>query len=201
MGTWWIAPRTTGNISQLLSSSKGKAISTNDGWKLTSKGKKRVVEICGPAGAREAAHVSPALRNLLPKIKNLHSKDFLEESIACYEHELYRAAVVLSWVGAVSLLQDHVVSECLAEFNAEALRRDAKWKKAKNSGDLVRLKEKEFLDIIDQLSIIDKNVKQELSKCLTLRNSCGHPNKLDIKQLTAANHLEILTLNVFAIFS
>jgi hypothetical protein len=112
----------------------------------------------------------------------------------------YRAAVVLSWAGAVALLYDYVVANHLAAFNIEANKRDAKWKSAKNSDDLALMKEFDFLQILQALSIIGKSVKTELERALKFRNGCGHPNSLQIGENKVAAHIEDLTLNVFAKF-
>jgi len=107
---------------------------------------------------------------------------------------------VLIWVGAVAVLQDEVVAKKLPEFNAEALRRDAKWKAAKDADGLSRMKEADFLVIIEAIAVIGKNVRQELEGCLKLRNGCGHPNSLKLGENKVAAHLETLILNVFAKF-
>ena len=122
----------------------------------------------------------------------------MKEAIACFENRLYRAAVVLSWSGAVSVLQNHIVNKRLTDFNAEAQRRNRKWRDALNSDDLGLMREYEFLDVLESLSVIGKNVKFELKKCLQLRNGCGHPNSLSIGPHQVAAHLEILLLNVFS---
>jgi hypothetical protein len=75
---------------------------------------------------------------------------------------MLRAAVVLSWVGAIGVLYDHVVAYELVSFNAVATRRDAKWKLAKLNDDLSRMKEYDFLNALEAISVIGKNVKQEL---------------------------------------
>ena len=123
----------------------------------------------------------------------------------CYEAHLYRAAVVLSWVGAVRVLYDHVVAHHLPAFNAEATKRQnpkQPWKPAKNADDLARMKENDFLEILPVISVpgVGKNVKEQLQKGLQLRNSCGHPTSLQIGEHTVAAHLEILVLNVFSKF-
>ena len=71
---------------------------------------------------------------------------------------------------------------------------------AKNADDLTRMKEHEFLQVLESISAIGKNVKRELENCLNLRNACGHPNSLEIAENRVAAHLEILTLNVFSKF-
>ena len=84
-----------------------------------------------------------------------------------WDAQLLRAAVVLSWVGAVSVLQNAVVAKHLTDFNAQATKRDPKWKAAKNADDLSKMKEAMFLVILESISMIGKNVKQELEGCLT----------------------------------
>ena len=126
---------------------------------------------------------------------------FVTEAITCHEMGLHRAAVVLAWVGCVSVLQEYVVQNKLPEFNAEARRRGEKWKAAKTRDDLNRMKEYDFLQVLESISVIGKSVKQELEKRLQLRNACGHPSSLRIADNTVAAHIEVLILNVFSQFS
>ena len=111
-----------------------------------------------------------------------------------------RAAVVLSWIGAVSVLQRYIVDHKLNDFNTEAVRRNSKWKEAKTTDDLGLMKEVTFLDILQAISILGKNVKQELLKGLTLRNGCGHPNSLKLAEHKVSAHIEDLILNVYSQF-
>ena len=122
-------------------------------------------------------------------------------TIVCAEQSLFRAAIVLSWVGAMALLHQEVISKYLIVFNAEALRRDAKWRAARSADDLGRLNESAFLEIAQSIGLIGKNVKQELDTCLKLRNGCGHPNSLKIGANKVAAHVETLALNVYAVFA
>ncbi len=188
------------NISATLASANGLAVRTEQGWELTSDGRKRITEIAGPYASSTIPVVASQLRQYLPSISQIESKEFIEEAIECYEEKHLRAAVVLSWVGAISMLHKHVVDHRLSDFNKEASRRDAKWKQAKSTDGLGRMKEYDFLNVIEALSIIGKNAKQELEGCLKLRNSCGHPNSLKIGESRVAAHMEILLLNVFAVF-
>jgi hypothetical protein len=191
----------TWNVSDLLSKSAGRAIRTDAGWELRAEGREYVANLAGPMASLPVPKIAAGLRSHLPKLSHPQTAAFIEEAIRCYEQRLYRAAVVLSWVGAVSLLYHEVVTNHLATFNAEAVRRNNKWKNATTVDDLSRMKEKDFLDILDHLSIIGKNVKQELEGCLTLRNGCGHPNSLVIGEQRVAAHVEALLLNVFAPFT
>jgi hypothetical protein len=188
------------NISNILANSPALAVRTGDGWELTSDGKARVAGLAGSALATPTTTAATNLRATLSGIKNADILAFLNEAIVCLEVRQLRAAVVLSWVGAVAVIQDYVVAKELAAFNAEARKRDAKWKDAKTADDLGRMKEHDFLNILESISALGKNVKQELQGCLTLRNSCGHPNSYQIGSHKVASHIESLILNVFLKF-
>ncbi len=188
------------NFSAHLSASEDKVFKTPKGWEFTPGGRQHIAALAAEAlSASPAAKQAQELRSLLPKLKNEDALSFLTEAIVCAEQSLFRAAVVLSWVGAVSLLHDSAMGKHLTAVNAEAARRDAKWKAAKSADDLSRMKESTFLEIAQSVGLIDKNVKQELDGCLKLRNSCGHPNSLKIGANKVAAHLEMLALNVYAV--
>jgi hypothetical protein len=147
-----------------------------------------------------AVQVATDLRAELPRIVNDNTRLFAEEAIKCYEAELYRSAVVMSWLAAIDVLHNHVHQNHLARFNAEAKRVDSRWKDARTTDDLGRMSEADFLERIAAISVVGKNVQKELKDCLDRRNGCGHPNLLKIGANTAAHHIEILLLNVFKIF-
>lgn len=188
------------NFSQIFGTAPELVVNTDSGWELTSSGQKTVADLAGPYATAPATIIASSLRQYLPKIFDHDTKTFLEEAIECFEQHHYRAAVVLTWVGAVSLMHHYVHKNELSSFNAEASRRDAKWKPAKSVDDLGKVKEHDFLQILESISLIGKNVKQELEACLKLRNGCGHPNSLKIGEARVAAHVEILILNVFSKF-
>jgi hypothetical protein len=142
--------------------------------------------------------ISSNFKPHLLKINDSDTRAFVEEAIDCFEAGLYRSSVVMSWVGAISILYDYVIKEKRNEFNIEATRRNPKWKDAQTKDDLSLMKESEFLDVLAALSIIGKNVKEQLkNNCLGLRNSCGHPNSFRVGRSMTESHLEMLLLNVY----
>jgi hypothetical protein len=192
------------NVSDTLGKSGGIAILTPTGWELNASGRERVRALASLADINlVVTTASASLRAHLDRIKDPATRAFVGEAIVCFEARQYRAAVVFSWVGALSIIYAHVVANHLAAFNAEGLRRESnKWRIAKNADDLSRKKEQDFLDIIESIGVIGKNVKQVLQNhCLQLRNSCGHPNSLIIAENSVAAHIEKLILNVFSRFS
>ena len=190
------------NIGAFLSSADDKVFKTPSGWELSSKGREHVAALAaGSLSISPAAAEAQTLRALLPQLKSVDAREFVTEAIVCAEQSLFRAAIVLSWVGAMSLLHAEVISKHLAAFNAEATKRDAKWKPAKSADDLGRMNEAALLEIAQTVGLIGKNVKQELDACLKLRNGCGHPNSLRVGPNRVAAHIETLALNVYAVFA
>lgn len=190
------------NISDVLSSATGAVARTPQGWELQQPGILRVREIAQTANVNLViTHSSQSLRGHAETITDNLTKSFVMEAITCFEAQQHRAAVVFSWAGAVALLHRHVFSNKLVEFNAEAVRRDAKWRVAKQQDDLGRMKEHEFLDVCEAIGVLGKNVKQILqNECLMLRNACGHPNSVSIAENSVAAHIEKLIKNVFSRF-
>lgn len=188
------------NISQILSTLKGFAVKLPGGWSITEKGKKHLGEI-GLVENRPTQTIKPTLRKYSSDITDEHVRQFAEEAISALEVGLLRSAVVLSWLGAVSILYQEVINNHLNDFNDEAIKRFPKWKKVANPDGLSKMKEYDFLQILNGISVIGKNVKDELEACLKLRNSCGHPNSLKIGEHKVASHIEILILNVYGKFS
>lgn len=188
------------NVSDILGRAAPLVFRAADGWQLTDAGRKRISALGGTAAASPTVTAATALRAHVASIADLKTAEFVREAISCLEHRQLRAAVVLSWVGAMSILHARVVAHHLAAFNAEARQRDAGWRAAKTTDDLSRMKERDFLNVLEAISVIGKNVKQELQDALTLRNGCGHPNSLIIGETVVAAHIEILVLNVFQTF-
>jgi hypothetical protein len=184
------------NVSAILSGTKGLAIKTPTGWELADAGKQHLTALGVAKISPAAVQVATDLRNLLTNVKDDDTRSFVEEAVQCYELELYRSAIVMSWLAAVHVLKGEVHQKRLPAFNSEAMRIDAKWKAAKTMDDIGRMKEPEFLDRIAAISMIGKNVKEKLQECLKTRNACGHPSSFKIGPNAVASHIKILLLNV-----
>jgi hypothetical protein len=190
------------NLSDILAKSNGRFARTTGGWELQQNGTLRVQELARVVYINlVVTHSSQSLRAHADAIRDELTRSFVMEAIHCFEAKQYRAAVVFSWAGAVALLHSYVFSKRLDEFNTEALRRDSKWRIAKQQDDLGRMKERDFLDVCESTGLIGKTMRQILqNECLTLRNACGHPNSLVIGENSVAAHIEKLIKNVFMRF-
>lgn len=191
----------TWNPSATLNRSKGLAIRVPEGWEITDSGKSHLRNLGVSTLSPAAVKVAADLRGHLDKISNQTTKAFVEEAIKCHEGELYRSAIVMSWLAAVDVLHKHVASSKLTEFNMAAKAANAKWKNATNADGLGRMGEEDFLNRCAAIGVLGKNAKEELLKCLKLRNGCGHPNSLRVGPNVVTAHLEMLLLNVFESFT
>lgn len=123
-------------------------IKIKDGWVLTNKGieylKTKKLTNHSPTAKQ---HLD--LDKLARKIKSPYVQDFVIEAVSCIENNLLKSAVVFSWVGAISVLYEYVEANKLKQFNLEAKKRDNRWKDAINIEGLSKMKEYDFLQIIE----------------------------------------------------
>ena len=188
------------NVSSILSATKGRAINTDEGWELTDRGRMHLETLGVGVKNLVSKEKAEELRKLIKNLKNNEDTEYLNEAMLCIENELYRAAVVMTWSAAMHFLKKEVVKNHLNDFNTEAVKANPKWRTAKTSDDLGLMRERDFLDRLVNISLIGKDVKDQLQDCLTLRNSCGRPNSLKVEKLKVASCVETLILNVFQRF-
>ena len=188
------------NVSSKLSSIReGYAIRNTHGWQITKAGKDYLLSKGLVLTDKPLIEQASLLRSLIKSLDN-DAKKYLEEAIVCMENELHRASVVMTWSAAMHFLKKEVVNNHLHDFNTESVKANPKWRTAKTSDDLGLMRERDFLDRLENISLIGKDVKQQLQECLSLRNSCGHPNSLKVEKLKVASFVETLILNVFQRF-
>jgi hypothetical protein len=183
-----------------LSSAKGIVVQIPEGWVLTSAGTARIVKL-GQGTTLHAQVISPlaaALEKHARSVPNSQRAAFISEAVSCLRAQHYRAAIVLSWVGAVSVLYDYVILKKLPAFNKQA----AKYlkKPAQTADDLATIKESVFLDLIEDIRMITPSQKKELKTCLGRRNTAGHPNSQMYREAAVASHIDALIVEVFQRF-
>ncbi len=150
-----------------------------------------------PLKAKLITDATHSLHAHIASITDPIRRAFIQEAVDGFEAKLNRAAVVLSWVGAVWILQNHVLDKALKAFNAALTARFLKAKPIKTIKNFAPLSEADFLQVCEDAGIIDKAEKKQLTQRLDLRNDCGHPNSLTIGEHQAASHLELLLQNVY----
>ena len=178
----------------------GRVVGKKGAYQLSSRGLKWLDEHV--SALPQASHdVRGDLREHLETILDEDVKRVLQEAVTALESRLFRSAVVMSWLAAVFVLQKCVFDNHRREFDSLVKAKKPDWRSLRRLDDFGQLREGEFLDRLTDLSIIGKNVKNELKGCLDRRNSCGHPNSYMLGESTAAHHLDTLILNVFKRFS
>ena len=135
------------------------------------------------------------------QITGPQTRAFVEESIVCMKAKAPRAAIVMSWCGAMSVLQEFVFQNHLADFNADAVANSLLKKHASSIADMRDIsKECQFIESRGRISIIDGSTKRLLKRCLDRRNEIGHPTEVRISEASVADHIDSLILNVFQKF-
>jgi hypothetical protein len=187
------------NVGQVLkrADERGFVSQLPDGWTLLPAGLDELRDKGVPLKAKLIADATHNLHAHIASITDPIRRAFVQESVEAFEANLNRAAVVLSWVGAVWILQNHVLSNSLKSFNTALVARFAKAKPVKTIKNFVPIGEADFLQVCEDAGIIDKAEKKQLTQRLDLRNDCGHPNNLTIGDHQAASHLESLLQNVY----
>jgi hypothetical protein len=179
------------------------------GWTVTEACKRSLADrgLMNPAGV--LTPVTEALERYLTDVHDPDKARFVEEAIQCVKNKAYRSAIVLTWVGAVYLLYQHVLNNKLAEFNQEGHRRSQKnqkdeknqkkeWKNKASVDDLAALREAEFLNMLEHIGIVTKAEQKELQNCLDRRNTAGHPNSASFEEVTVGAHIHELISKVYS---
>jgi hypothetical protein len=188
------------NVSASLGAlaSKGFVAQLAAGWKISPTGIRELKERGCKFESRIIQETRHGLKTHVDRVKSTDRRRFLEEALICLDAKAFRAAIVLSWVGAIHILHVHVQEKHLANFNAAGLARFPKnYIAAKSATDFARLKEADFLQVCEDASVFGKAEKQELQERLGLRNRCGHPNSLKFAEHAAAAHIETLISSVY----
>ncbi|CCJ07967.1 hypothetical protein [Methylocystis sp. SC2] len=189
----------TSEPSPFLNKSK-YAVSLPNGWALTTEGRVSLEERKIVLHSGILTPVVAALEKYLLDVHDSDKSRFIEEAVQCVRNKAFRAAIVLSWVGAVYLLYNYVLSHKLKEFNAEVRRRWQKHSDAKGIDDLASLKEGDFLSVLEHIKVITNAQSKELTGCLNRRNTAGHPNSHSFEEVTVGSHIQTLISVVYSKF-
>lgn len=192
------------NVSQELARMGDLVSRLGGGWMATSKGRATAAELGLDRRSPLVTSAAKALSDEIRGISDPLRKEFLSDTLKCFDERLRKPAVVYAWVGAIWILHTHVVNLCLKEFNSAGHNRFGQGKNSfkdiKSVEDFGRIKEADFLQLLEDISLIGKSLKKQLSDRLDLRNACGHPNTLVVDDHTAAAHINFLIENVYRRF-
>lgn len=103
-------------LSEGLRTKPTKFIRTNGGYKLQRHMRETLSEKLGVE--RIVAQTSGTLRGLERKVPEGVQKDFLNETIDCFEVGANRATITMAWILVVDHLFAYILKHKLGEFNA-----------------------------------------------------------------------------------
>lgn len=139
------------------------------------------------------------LADLPAKVPSLAERTFLDETLTCYRHKAYRAAIVMAWNLAYSHFLHWVLSDAgrLTKFNAAIKTRYPK-SSAVITGydDFEQLKEFEVIEVANSASLVNSGIVKIMREKLGRRNTAAHPSTVKIIQSQADDVITDLVNNV-----
>jgi hypothetical protein len=143
-------------------------------------------------------HVQRILAELPSKLPDLAEQSYLQETLVCFRHKAFRAAVVMCWNLVFDHLCHFIISEHLTTFNAQLPKT---YPKADISAiikrdDFGELKESQVLQVCKSARIISDGIFKILKEKLDRRNMAAHPSGVAVNDVTAEEIIRDLLENV-----
>ncbi len=128
-------------------------------------------------------------------------RDYLSESVACYEGGQYRAAILTTWAATVQHLYIVVEGHSggVPEFekaNKQRFGSARSYRRIRRVNDFLYLRESDFLQLGEDAGLYNRNARKLLTERLDLRNRCAHPTRYKPGREETVVFIESLLLNV-----
>ena len=191
-----VAPKgVAARLSEGLKTRPAKFIKVSGGYKLQRHLREAISKKLGVE--KITAQTSATLRELERKMPEGSRKEFLRETIDCFEAGANRATITMAWILAVDHLFAHILKHRLAEFNISlAKNRGVKLNAVTQRDDFTDIKESNFVEICRAGKIISNDVRKILDSSLGVRNSCAHPSGIKVTNTKVVAFVEDLVENV-----
>ena len=140
-------------------------------------------------GRPSAVNVATGLRSTLNAIGDPAVRAYLEEALACFEHNLLRSALIMTWCVAYGLVRSWLFRNHLAAVNGAM----AAWKNpmtVTKLDDFQELTEATVIDTARKIGVLTKEQHKTLRSLLDLRNSYAHPTPKPIKPPTVEAYIQ-----------
>ena len=182
-------------LSEGLKTKPPKYIRTNVGYKLQRHMREALSKKLGAEIV--TAQTSATLRGLEHKVPEGAAKEFLKETIDCFEVGANRATISMAWILALDHLFIYIFRHKLAEFNAAlANDRGVKLNAITQRDDFMEMKESKFIEICRTAKIISNDIRKILNTSLGIRNSCAHPSGITVTNTKVIAFVEDIVENV-----
>lgn len=183
-------------ISRLKKSKPKILIETKEGLSFHRTAKKELDDTY--LGIKHKREVSNTLRDLIIELTGSEQKKYLEEAISCFEIKAFRASIIMTWLLAMDVIYEFIlIPKNLTVFNL-AIQTHGKYKKITISikDDFSNIKESDFIELLRVSKLTTNDVRKILDEKLGVRNSCAHPNTIEILDYKAIGFIQDLVTNV-----
>ena len=182
-------------LSEGLKTKPTKFIRVNGGYKLQRHMRETLSEKLG--AGRIIAQTSVTLRGLEHKMPEGVRKEFLNETVDCFEAGANRATITMAWILVMDHLFAYILKHKLSEFNTSLAKdKGVKLNAITQRDDFSDMKEAKFIEICRAANIISNDVRKILDSNLGVRNSCAHPSGIRVADTKVLAFVEDLVENV-----
>jgi hypothetical protein len=188
---------TSAYLSRGLKSTPQKFIRVDGGYRLERHYRESISKRLG--SEQIVVQTNAELRKLESKLSSEPEREFLKETIACFEAGASRAAIIMCWILIMDHLFELVRVKHLASFNAELGKvtdRRVKVSAVSTRDDFGDIPEAKFIELLRASGIISNDVRKILDQKLGTRNSCAHPSGVTINRSKVIDFVEDLVHNV-----
>ncbi len=191
----WLAS----HMSKGVSNRPKRFVKRDGGYRLENKRKEAIATLLGD-GAPDT-QTSAALSRLETLVPRGPKRDFLQETVKCFNAGANRAAIVMCWNLAVHHLQEHILVDATrhAAFDAVLAKNTDKRVKITaitKQDDFTEMSEAKLLEFCREAKIITSTIFNKLKVRLNERNGAAHPSGVTIKPKAAEVYIEDLVDNV-----
>lgn len=130
-------------------------------------------------------------------------RPYLEEALACYQHGLYRAAILMVWAAVIqhlySVAGSHKGGVRLFELeNKKRFGTSRRYRELRKQDDFLYIGERDFIQLGEDAGMYNRNARKLLHERLDLRNLCGHPTQYRPGREETVIFIESLLLNILS---
>jgi len=136
------------------------------------------------------------LNDLMGRITNPAQKVFLNETLQCFKHHAYRAAIVMMWNLTYSHVLDRIFDAHVPAFNEQRSKTYPKLPLVVKLTDFEDYSERQVIEICRGVRIFDATVCKILTERLNRRNSAAHPSSATFTAVQAEDMITDLVNNV-----
>lgn len=189
--------RTAAYLSEGTKTKPAQYVKVGKGYRIERHRAEQLAATLGDG--QPARRTSIGLRSLEARLPNGAGKEFLRETIDCFEVGASRATVIMCWLLTLDHLFELVMAHHLPAFNAELAKVSDKRVKVAaitKKDDFADIPENKLIELLRASGVISNDVRKILDAKLGIRNSAAHPSNLKVKKSKAIDFVEDLIENV-----